>query len=75
MGTADSIFGISISLQRGEADCDGRNENQNEGSELPEPEAEELMEEDAPGPAKRTKRTYSAVNSLTCWNGSVLTVP
>ena len=30
-----------------------------EGSELPEPEAEELMEEDAPGPAKRTKRTYS----------------
>ena len=30
-----------------------------EGSELPEPEAEELMEEDASGPAKRTKRTYS----------------
>ena len=29
-----------------------------EGSELPEPEAEELMEEDAPGLAKRTKRTY-----------------
>ena len=26
-----------------------------EGSELPEPEAEELMEEDAPGPAKRTE--------------------
>jgi hypothetical protein len=30
-----------------------------DSSELPEPEAEELMEEDVPGPVKGTKRTYS----------------
>jgi hypothetical protein len=75
MGTADSIFGTSISLQRGEADCDGRNKTQNEGSELPEPEAEELMEEDAPGPAKGTKRAYSreqlGVLERECFGGTM----